>query len=72
MKSQVKNLPSLCVSAECSLAWEHKDQQLKVKVVGGPSRWLVLRDRRNNGNVVLGIGRVQQGVETTSPWRDLT
>lgn len=63
---------TLCVTVEGPLAWEHEDQQLEVKVVRGPSRGLVLRDRGNDGYVVLGIGGVQQGVETTSPWRDLT
>lgn len=69
---QSKPTVTLCVSAECTLAWEHEDQQLEVKVVRGPGRGLVLRDRGDDGNVVLGIGGVQQGVETTGPWRDLT
>lgn len=62
----------LCVNTECTLAWEHEDQQLEVKVVWGPGCGLMLRDRGNDRDVVLGIGGVQQGVETTSPWRDLT
>ena len=51
--------------------WEHEDQQLQVKVVGGPGGGLVLRDRGDDGDVVLGVGGVQQGVEATRPWRDL-
>lgn len=31
----------------------------------------MLRYRGDDGDVVLGIGRVQQGIETTSPRRDL-
>lgn len=69
---QFKPVVTLCVSAECTLAWEHEDQQLEVKVVRGPGRGLVLRDGGDDGNVVLGIGGVQQGVETAGPWRDLT
>lgn len=30
---QYKPLATLCVYAECRLAWEHEDQQLEVKVV---------------------------------------
>lgn len=69
---QSKPVVTLRVSVEGTLAWEHEDQQLEVKVVWGPGRGLMLRDRGDDGNVVLGIGGVQQGVETTSPWRDLT
>lgn len=32
----------------------------------------MLRDRGDDGDIVLGIGGIQQRVETTSPWRDLT
>ena len=27
-------------------------------------------DRSNNGDVIFGIGRIQKGIETTSPGRD--
>ena len=51
---------------------EHEDQQLQVKVVGGPGGGLVLRDGGDDGDVVLGVGGVQQRVEATRPGRDLT
>ena len=49
---------------------KHEDQKLQVEVEGGPGGGLVLRHRGDDGDVVLGIGRVQQGVETSSPGRD--
>lgn len=52
------------------LTWEHENKELQVEVVGGPSGGLVLRDRGDDGDVVLGIGRVQQGIETPRPWGD--
>ena len=51
---------------------EHEDQQLQVKVVGGPGGGLVLRDRGDDGDVVLGVGGVEQRVEAARPGRDLT
>ena len=33
---------------------EHEDHEVQVEVEGGPSRGLVLRDGRDDGNVVLG------------------
>lgn len=54
-----------------TLAWKHEDQKLEVKVVRGPGCGLVLRDGGDDGNVVLGIRRIQQRVETTSPRRNL-
>lgn len=59
------------IPRKCTLAWKHEDQQLKVKVVRGPGGGLVLRDWGNDGDVVLGIRRIQQRVETPSPWRNL-
>lgn len=54
------------------LAWKHENQQLQVKIVGGPGGGLVLRDGGDDGDVVFGIRGVQQGVETTSPRRYFT
>ena len=53
------------------LTWKHEDQKLEVKVERGPCGGLMLTDRGNDGNVVLGIGRVEEGVEPTSPRGDL-
>ena len=32
----------------------------------------MFRDRRNDRNIVLGIGRIQQRIESSSPRRDFT
>ena len=61
-----KWVKSQCAYAR-SLTWEHEDKQLQVKVEGTPGCWLMLRHRRNDGDVVFGIGWVQQGVEAPSP-----
>lgn len=53
-----------------ALTWEHEDEELQVKVIGGPSGGLVLRDRGNDGDVVLCVGRIQEGVETPRPRGD--
>lgn len=57
---------------EATLAWKHEDEQLQVKIVGGPGGRLMLRDRGNDGNVVFCIGGVKQGVETARPRGNLT
>ena len=44
---------------------------LQVKVEGTPGGGLMLRHRGDDGDVVLGVGRIQEGVETSSPGRDL-
>ena len=53
------------------LTWKQEDEELQVKVEGGPGGGLVLTDRGNDGDVILGIGWVKQGVETTRPRRYL-
>ena len=53
------------------LTWEHEDQQLEVKVERGPGSRLVLTDGGDDGDVVLGIGRIEKGVEPTRPRGDL-
>ena len=45
--------------------------QLEVKVERGPGGRLVLADGGDDGNVVLGIGRVEEGVEPAGPGGDL-
>lgn len=40
--------------------WKEKDEQLEIKIEGGPRGRLMLRHRGYNGYVILGIGRVQQ------------
>lgn len=52
------------------LTWEHEDEELEVEVVGGPGGGLVLGDGGDDWDVVLRIGRVQQGVETSRPRGD--
>lgn len=50
---------------------EHEDQQLQVKVVRGPGGGLVLGHGGDDGDVVLGVGRVQERVEAAGPRRNL-
>lgn len=49
---------------------EEEHEQLQIEVEGAPRGRLVLRDGGDDGDVVLGIGWVQQRVETTRPWCD--
>ena len=51
--------------------WEEEHEQLQIKVEGGPGGGLMLRNRGDDGDVVLGVGGVKQGVETTSPGSNL-
>lgn len=44
-----------------------KDQQVHVKHIGGPCGRLVLRDRGNDGDVLLGISGVKQRPEAARP-----
>ena len=46
---------------------EEHGQDLEVEKERRPGSGLVLGDRRDDGNVVLGVGRVQQGVEAAGP-----
>ena len=52
------------------LTWKQKYKHLEIKVERAPRGRLVLRDRRYDWNVVFGIRRIKQWVESTSPWRD--
>lgn len=52
------------------ITWEHEAEELEVKVEGRPGGRLVLADRGNNWNIVLGIGGVEEGVEPSRPRRD--
>lgn len=51
---------------------KHKHHQLQVKVEWWPRCWLMFRHRGNDGNVVLGVRWIQQGVKSASPRRDFT
>ena len=55
----------------CGFTWTEENQDLEVKVERRPAGRLVLTDRGNDGDVVLGIRRIQERVETTGPRRDL-
>ena len=46
---------------------KHKDQQLKIKVEGGPGRRLMLGYGGDNWNIILGVRGIQQRVESASP-----
>ena len=45
---------------------------LEIEVEGAPSGGLMLGNGSDDGNVVFGVRWIQQGVETTRPWRDFT
>ena len=51
--------------------WEKKHEDLEVEVEGGPGGGLMLTDRGDDGDVVLGVGWVQERVEPSGPGRDL-
>lgn len=53
------------------LTREEEHQDLQIKVERTPCGGLMLRDGGNDGDVILGIGGIQKGVETASPGRDL-
>ena len=53
-----------------TLTWEEEDEHLQVEVERAPGGGLMLRHGRDDGNVILGVARVEQRVETTSPRRD--
>lgn len=42
---------------------------LEIEVEGRPGRGLMLRDRGNNRNMILGVGRIQQRIKSSSPGR---
>jgi hypothetical protein len=44
---------------------------VEIEEEGGPGGRLMFRDGRNNGNVVLGVGGVEERVETTGPGGDI-
>lgn len=46
---------------------KEKDQQLQVKVEGGPGGGLVLGNGGDDGDVVLGVGGIEQRVKATRP-----
>ena len=50
--------------------WEEKDEHLQVEVERAPRGRLMLRHRRDNGNVILGVAWVEQRVKTTGPRRN--
>ena len=50
--------------------WEEKDEHLQVEVERAPRGRLMLRNRRDDGNVIFGVAWVEQGVKTTGPRRD--
>ncbi len=58
------------IAAMGNLTWKHEDQELEVKVEGRPCCGLMLTDGSNDWDIVLGIGGVQQGVESASPRRN--
>ena len=51
---------------------KHEHVELKVKVERTPSGRLMFWNWCDDGDVVLGIRWIQQGVETASPWGDLS
>ena len=51
--------------------WEKEDKHLQIKVEGAPCCGLMLRHRGDDGDVVLGVAGIQEGVETAGPWGDL-
>lgn len=53
--------------AEVESGREEEDQDLQVEVERRPRRRLVLGDRRDDRDVVLGVARVQQRVEAAGP-----
>eukprot|EP00053_Salpingoeca_punica_P010929 m.97584 g.97584 ORF g.97584 m.97584 type:complete len:573 (+) comp15536_c0_seq2:800-2518(+) len=57
--------------AEVEADRHHHDHEVQVKVVRGPGRGLVLGDRGDDGDVVLGVGGVQHRVEAAGPGRNL-
>jgi hypothetical protein len=50
---------------------KHEDQHLQVEVEGAPGRRLMLGHRGDDWDIVLGVGRIEQRVETTGPRSDL-
>ena len=52
------------------LTWKQEHEQLEVKVERGPRGGLMLRHRGNDGDVILGIGGIEQRVESAGPRRD--
>ena len=53
--------------AEVQSDREHEHQELQVKVERRPRGWLMLTNGGNDGDVVLGVRGIQEGVEAASP-----
>ena len=51
--------------------WEHDDEQVEIKIEGGPGCRLVFWHWGYDWDVVLGIGGVQERVESAGPRGDL-
>ena len=53
--------------AEVHASGEEEDEDVEVEEEGGPCGGLMFRDRGNDGDVILSVCGVEEGVETTSP-----
>jgi hypothetical protein len=59
------------LEAEVHAGWEQPDEHVQVEEVRGPGCGLMLRHRRDDGNVNLGVARVPEGVESPAPGSDV-
>lgn len=57
--------------AEIQAGGKQEDQAVQVEEIRSPSCRLMLRYGSNDGNVVLGVGGIEKGVEPAGPGRDV-
>ena len=58
------------LEAEVDTGREQPDEKVEVKEEGGPGSGLMLRNRRDDGDMDLGIARIPEGIETAAPRGD--
>lgn len=60
----------------CSSAWpqvwrltrEENGHGVEIKEVGSPTGWLMLRYRRDNGQIIFRVAWIQKRIKPAGPW----